>query len=108
MKRLLPLAAVTMSAATGYTTMSTGAASASSADWTWPGQKFLVGIGNNVTKTCAVCYPGMDIAGNRYCVTAGHCFRTTSGSHCEHSDGTASDVSFPATPQRRSGRSAPT
>ncbi|KXP04860.1 hypothetical protein AXK59_15975 [Tsukamurella tyrosinosolvens] len=81
MKRLLALLAITLMAVIGTTTMTAGAASATSADWAWPGQRFLVDIGNNTTKSCSVGYPGTDSAGNRYFITAGHCFRTSSGNH---------------------------
>lgn len=51
-----------------------------------PGGKF---------KTCSVGYPGTDSAGNRYFITAGHCFRTSAGSHYVHKDGSGLDIYGP-------------
>lgn len=95
MKRLFAGAAAALVAATGALTANAGAANATSADWAWPGQEFLVDIGDNGTKSCSVGYPGTDNAGNRYFITAGHCFRTDSGRHYIHRDGTALDVYSP-------------
>ncbi|TWS17777.1 trypsin-like serine protease [Tsukamurella tyrosinosolvens] len=98
MKRLFAGAAAAIVAATGVLAANVGTANATSADWAWPGQKFVVAIGGNSTKSCSVGYPGTDNAGNRYFITAGHCFRTSSGSHYERRDGTTLDVYDPANP----------
>lgn len=95
MKRLLAGAASAVIAATGVLTANAGTANATAADWAWPGQKFVVDIGDSGTKSCSVGYPGTDSAGNRYFITAGHCFRTSSGSHYERRDGTTLDVYDP-------------
>lgn len=94
MKRLLALLVITLMSVIGMTTMTAGAASATSADWAWPGQKFLI-YADGGFMSCSVGYPGTDGAGNRYFITAGHCFRTDSGRHYIHRNGTGLDIYDP-------------
>ncbi len=95
MKRLLAGAASAVVAATGVLTANAGTANATAADWAWPGQEFVV-YADGGYMSCSVGYPGTDSAGNRFFITAGHCFRTDSGSHYVHRDGTALDIYDPA------------
>ncbi|UQX13444.1 S1 family peptidase [Candidatus Mycobacterium methanotrophicum] len=39
-------------------------------------------------SSCSVGFPAWNNAGTRYFISAGHCFRTESGSHYVHPDGT--------------------
>ncbi|MGB5149401.1 MAG: S1 family peptidase [Mycobacterium sp.] len=65
------------------------------ADWAWAGMRYDI-YGGNSWHACSVGYPAWDAAGNRYFITAGHCFRTESGSHYVHPDGTALDIYSPS------------
>ena len=71
------------------------AAAETNADWAWPGMQFDVFADNSWTN-CSVGFPAWDAEGNRYFLTAGHCFRTKSGSHYVHPDNTGLDVYDPA------------
>lgn len=65
------------------------------ADWAWPGMQYDI-YGGNSWHSCSVGYPAWDAAGTRYFITAGHCFRSDSGSHYIHPDGTALDIYSPS------------
>ncbi len=75
----------------------------SSADWAWPGMEFLVNKGNYGWGSCSVGYPAWDASGNRYFITAGHCFRTESGSHFEDDEGRSLNIYSPGDRNRRVG-----
>ncbi|WP_286211812.1 trypsin-like serine protease [Mycolicibacterium mageritense] len=65
------------------------------ADWAWPGTQFDI-YADGSFKSCSVGYPAWDASGNRYFITAGHCFRDDSGRHYIHTDGTALDIYAPS------------
>ncbi|SKK24997.1 endopeptidase [Mycobacteroides abscessus subsp. massiliense] len=78
------------------------AAAETDADWAWPGMQFDVYADGSWTS-CSVGYPAWDDAGNRYFITAGHCFRDDSGRHYEHPDGTTLDIYTPTDHDRPVG-----
>lgn len=78
------------------------AAAKTDASWAWPGMEFNIGIGDKV-GSCSVGFPAWDRAGKRYFITAGHCFRTASGSHYVDSKGYGLDIFAPSNLNRPVG-----
>lgn len=55
-------------------------------DWAWPGMRYDI-FKDNAWSSCSVGFPAWDDAGNRYFISAGHCFRSTSGTQYVQPDG---------------------
>ena len=72
------------------------------ASWAWPGMQFDF-YEDGSWGSCSVGFPAWDSAGKRYFITAGHCFRTESGSHYLHPDGTGVDIYAPSNHHRPVG-----
>jgi hypothetical protein len=53
---------------------------ATDADWAWPGMQYDI-YKDNSWYSCSVGFPAWNGAGTRYFISAGHCFRSTSGTH---------------------------
>jgi hypothetical protein len=71
------------------------AGAATDADWAWPGMRYDVDKGDSWTS-CSVGFPAWDGAGNRYFISAGHCFRDASGSHYLQPGGAGVNVYTPS------------
>lgn len=65
------------------------------ADWAWPGMQYDI-YKENSWHNCSVGYPAWDSAGTRYFISAGHCFRSTSGTHYIQPDGAGVEVFTPS------------
>jgi hypothetical protein len=68
---------------------------ATDADWAWPGMKYDV-FKDGSWYSCSVGFPAWNDAGTRYFISAGHCFRSASGTHDVQPGGAGIDVFAPA------------
>jgi hypothetical protein len=68
---------------------------ATDADWAWPGMRYDV-FKDNAWYSCSVGFPAWNGAGTRYFISAGHCFRSTSGTHYLQPGGAGVDVYTPS------------
>jgi len=71
------------------------ASAATNADWAWPGMQYDI-YKNNSWYTCSVGFPAWNDAGTRYFISAGHCFRSESGTHYQQPGGTGVEVYSPS------------
>ena len=69
--------------------------SATDADWAWPGMQYDL-YKDGAWYSCSVGFPAWNDAGTRYFISAGHCFRSASGTHCVQPDGQGIDVYAPS------------
>jgi hypothetical protein len=67
---------------------------ATNADWAWPGMQYDI-YKNNSWYTCSVGFPAWNGAGIRYFISAGHCFRSESGTHYQNQVPTTSSPAGP-------------
>jgi hypothetical protein len=66
-----------------------------SADWAWPGMQYDI-YKNNSWYNCSVGFPAWNDAGTRYFISAGHCFRSESGTHYQEPGGAGVEVYSPS------------
>jgi hypothetical protein len=65
------------------------------ADWAWPGMRYDVLTGHS-WHSCSVGFPAWNSSGARYFLSAGHCFRSESGSHYERPGGAGVEIYSPS------------
>jgi hypothetical protein len=68
---------------------------ATDADWAWPGMRYDV-FKDDSWYSCSVGFPAWNAAGARYFISAGHCFRSASGTHYVQPGGAGVDVYAPS------------
>ena len=68
---------------------------ATNADWAWPGMQYDI-YKNNSWYTCSVGFPAWNGAGTRYFISAGHCFRSESGTHYQQPGGAGVQIYSPS------------
>jgi hypothetical protein len=68
---------------------------ATNADWAWPGMQYDI-YKNGSWYNCSVGFPAWDSAGTRYFISAGHCFRSDSGTHYQQPDGSGVEIYLPS------------
>lgn len=68
---------------------------ATNADWAWPGMRYDI-YKNGSWYNCSVGFPAWDNAGNRYFISAGHCFRSEAGTHYQQPDGSGVEIYNPS------------
>jgi hypothetical protein len=68
---------------------------ATNADWAWPGMQYDI-YKNNSWYKCSVGFPAWNSAGTRYFISAGHCFRSESGTHYQQPRGAGVEVYSPS------------
>jgi hypothetical protein len=71
------------------------ASAATDADWAWPGMKYDV-FKDDSWYSCSVGFPAWNAAGTRFFISAGHCFRSPSGTHYLQPGGAGIDVFAPS------------
>jgi uncharacterized membrane protein len=64
------------------------------ADWAWPGMEYDI-YKAGAWYTCSVGFPAWNSAGTRYFISAGHCFRSESGTHYQEPGGAGVEVYSP-------------
>jgi hypothetical protein len=69
--------------------------SVTDADWAWPGMQYDYFEAGGWSH-CSVGFPAWDSAGNRYFISAGHCFRDESGTHYVQPGGAGVEVYTPS------------
>lgn len=90
------IAAVAVAFGLGLSTIAAPQANAAtSADWAWPGMQYDI-YKNNSWHTCSVGFPAWDAAGTRLFISAGHCFRSESGTHYQRPGGAGVEIYSPA------------
>jgi Trypsin len=86
------MAAVAVACALGLSAIAAPQANAATnADWAWPGMQYDI-YKNNSWYTCSVGFPAWNSAGTRYFISAGHCFRSESGTHYQRPGGAGVEV----------------
>ncbi|HZU47131.1 MAG TPA: trypsin-like serine protease [Mycobacterium sp.] len=68
---------------------------ATNADWTWPGMQYDI-YKNGSWYNCSVGFPAWNSAGTRYFISAGHCFRSESGTHYQQPGGAEVEIYSPS------------
>lgn len=68
---------------------------ATDADWAWPGMQYDL-FKDGAWYSCSVGFPAWNEAGTRYFISAGHCFRSASGTHYVQPGGEGIDVYAPS------------
>jgi hypothetical protein len=66
------------------------------ADWAWPGMQYDIYKAGVWIDGCSVGYPAWDRAGNRSFITAGHCFRSASGTQYLQPNGAGVEIYDPS------------
>jgi hypothetical protein len=80
----------------GLTTITLPHANAETdADWAWPGMRYDI-YKDNSWYNCSVGFPAWNSAGTRYFISAGHCFRSASGTQYLQPDGAGVEVYAPS------------
>jgi Trypsin len=68
---------------------------ATNADWAWPGMQYDIYKANS-WYTCSVGFPAWNSAGDRYFISAGHCFRSASGTQYLQPNGAGVEIYDPS------------
>jgi hypothetical protein len=68
---------------------------ATNADWAWPGMQYDI-YKNNAWYTCSVGFPAWNSTGTRYFISAGHCFRSDTGTHYQQRGGGGVEIYSPS------------
>jgi Trypsin len=66
------------------------------ADWAWPGMEYDIYKAGVWIDGCSVGFPAWNDAGTRYFISAGHCFRSESGTHYQEPGGAGVEVYSPS------------
>jgi hypothetical protein len=90
------MAAVAIACVLGLSAIAAPQANAATnADWAWPGTEYDI-YKDNSWYNCSVGFPAWNDAGTRYFISAGHCFRSESGTHYQQPGGAGVEVYSPS------------
>ena len=69
---------------------------ATNADWAWPGMQYDIYKAGAWIDGCSVGFPAWNSAGDRSFITAGHCFRSASGTQYLQPNGAGVEIYDPS------------